>query len=486
MNPWMQTNGEYDPFAPDTEDELLRQAMSDEDMVGDYSPYGTDNTTPGNTAQILSDKMPVVNGAGGASGAGTMPAVAPSAVLRAMQMPVASNPGGAVQQQQQVASLPQFKSAAYDKLTQHDASIPLLQKPKLWQRIAAGLLGAGSAVAASQATPGVSRPDTGAIGMATQALLNPNRSRDLQNWQVQRQVLKDQLGAEQAYNSNIIRSGQLGETQRRNDMMMDAIRGKNKYYEEKALTDRMKVQNAGNGAARQPTNWTQVELAEYNRLKDSGDPVLMDQAKQMYDRAMQMQYDKGIPAAQRVEVVGRMYELMQTGLDEESARQQAEIEYANAAKIRRGKQNEQTDANVIAAKSQAERNEAQANRLNNPISKPPSSTQVETQRKSAATQAANDAKRAADGDLDQAIAAVEQSNLSDRVKADALDIIRKEKDRKKKSDDDFLNKLVGGGGGGGGGTGGTAKTTAAPKANAPVATPTRLRFDGGRLVPKGK
>ena len=152
--------------------------MNDEDMAGDYTPYGTDNTgipvasSQSQSGPILSDKIPGAR----------MPAIAPEAVLRAMQMPEAQNPMPVGQQQQQQqqgsmqagmrASLPAFRTDAYDKLAAHDASIPMLQKPKLWQRIAAGLLGAGSAVAASQATPYISRPDTGAINNGMQALLH--------------------------------------------------------------------------------------------------------------------------------------------------------------------------------------------------------------------------------------------------------------------------------------------------------------------------
>ena len=280
MNPYY-TN----PFEDDEDGGLFNEAMSDEDMAGDYTPYGTDNTgapvARPQSGPILSDKIP----------GSRMPAMAPEAVLRAMQMPEAQNPNPVSQQQQgsmqagMRTSLPAFRSDAYDKLAAHDANIPILQKPKLWQRIAAGLLGAGSAVAASQATPYISRPDTSAINNGMQALLHPGREREMQNWQMQRQVLKDQLGAEQAYNSNLIRSGQLDETRRRNDAMIEAIAGKNKYFADQAITNRIKAENAGKGNQRLPRTWSEVQVDKYNRDMASGDPFLMDQAAAARDRA---------------------------------------------------------------------------------------------------------------------------------------------------------------------------------------------------------
>lgn len=479
MNPWMDKAGiDYDPFAPDSdESDIFANALpDDEEVAGDYTPYGSDNT--GAPSAILSDKKvaPPVTG-------GNMPAVAPDAVLRAMQMPVAQNPNPApvVNGQQPQVQRPQFRSDAYDKLTAHDAAIPMLQKPKLWQRIAAGLLGAGSAVAASQATPGVSRPDTGAIGMATQALLNPGRQREMQNWQMQRQVLKDQLGAEQSYNSNIIRSGQLDETRRRNDMMLESIKGKNQYYDKVADVKRLHEENASRGTAKLPTNWEQQQVAEYYRLKNSGDPVLMDQAERMKEEAYDAKRAKTIPAAHRIEVLGRTAELMKTGLDEESAKQQAEIEIANAAKTRRGKQNELTDASVGAAKSRSERDTAQAEHLRKlPSGKPVSQSDVDKKFKGTVQAAYAKARSEAGGDADKAIELLKTDTaLDEKVRNAATSMLLTDKEKKKKSNMDELRKLVGGGNG-------DAKPT--PGQPAQPVKATRLVYDSKlkKMVPATK
>ena len=443
MNPYY-TN----PFEDDEDGGLFNEAMSDEDMAGDYTPYGTDNTgapvARPQSGPILSDKIP----------GSRMPAMAPEAVLRAMQMPEAQNPNPVSQQQQGSmqagirTSLPAFRTDAYDKLAAHDANIPMLQKPKLWQRIAAGLLGAGSAVAASQATPYISRPDTSAINNGMQALLHPGREREMQNWQMQRQVLKDQLGAEQAYNSNLIRSGQLDETRRRNDAMIEAIAGKNKYFADQAITNRIKAENAGKGNQHTPINWEQTEVDQYNRWKNSGDPVLMDKANKMYEDAMNRRDVKTIPASVRGAVYTKLAALSSkpenTGKSEEELKAIALAEIENENRERNTKKNALTVASTGAANARAGLDTAKTAVVGKSASKPVSNTQIKAGLETEITRAYNAAKSQAGSDFDKAIAAAKglQGYSADAING-AITKIENEKLKSKKESprDRLLNRL---------------------------------------------
>lgn len=248
--------------------------------------------------------------------------------------------------------------------TQHLGTSPFGKKPGFWNKLAAGLYGGASVLAATQAQPHVTRVNPGQIAAGVQGLLKPGQARAMQEWDFKRRGLEDAARLEAANNATRMRQYGIEAQEPLNQSRIEMNRKHGDLYDAIGYSRLFNTMNPRQTALRMATNREALVTEDLQKRLNSSDPAIQAAARQELEGFKKQQQLRVIPAAQRTAIQALKQQYIDQGIDDETATIYATQDWAVEQGNQQELKNTESTSRVKSNEARAKRDEAQANRTN--------------------------------------------------------------------------------------------------------------------------
>ena len=173
------------------------------------------------------------------------------------------------------------------------------KKPGFWNKLAAGLYGGASVLAATQAQPHVSRVNPMQIANGVQGILRPGQGRMMQEWDLKRRGLEEAARIEALNNNARMRQYAADSQAPMNAAREEMYRKHGNFYDTLGAARMLGVLTPKQTAERPATNREALVARDLQDRLNSADPKIRTAAQQELEAFKKQQSQRVIPAAQR-------------------------------------------------------------------------------------------------------------------------------------------------------------------------------------------
>ncbi len=317
--------------------------------------------------------------------------------------------------------------------TQHMGTSPFGKKPGFWNKLAAGLYGGASVLAATQAQPHVTRVNPQQIAAGVQGLLRPGQGRSMQEWDLKRRGLEDAARLEAINNATRMRQYGIDSQGPLTDSRIKINEKHGNLYDAIGYSRLFQTMNPKQAVPKMATNREALVTEDLHKRLNSPDPAVQTSAKQELESFKKQQQQRIIPAAQRTAIQALKQPYIDQGFDEETATIFATQDWSSDQNSQQEIKNTESVSRVESNKARAKRDEAQANRANRtPIGGTPRPGENRAATADSVKDVVAAARTASNNDPAKAIDYINsQPKIDDRVKQRAVEVFLKERDSKK-------------------------------------------------------
>ena len=381
----------------------------------------------------------------------------------------------------QPPTLDQSNLQAY---TQHMGTSPFGKKPGFWNKLAAGLYGGASVLAATQAQPHVSRVNPMQIANGVQGILRPGQGRMMQEWDLKRRGLEDAARLEAMNNATRMRQYGIESQDPVNQSRIELNRKHGQLYDAIGQSRMLSALNPKPPTERPATTREALVTRDLQDRLNSTDPKIQSAAQQELDTWKKQQEQRLVPAADRSAVIAYKQKYINQGFDDPTASILAVQDLIAERGNIQAQKTKESESRVEGNQARSKRDIAIANKADRtPVGGVPNETKALTlnQKKGAAlaktilSQTDNNAAKAVEL-LDQM---PDTPDATKEIKVEARDILAKQRDGKNKNTPVNPSDVVGAFDAAISNNGKPASTT--PKSNGPTK---KLVYQGnGKFAP---
>lgn len=359
--------------------------------------------------------------------------------------------------------------------TQHMGTSPFGKKPGFWNKLAAGLYGGASVLAATQAQPHVSRVNPMQIANGVQGILRPGQGRMMQEWDLKRRGLEDAARLEAMNNATRMRQYGIESQDPVNQSRIELNRKHGQLYDAIGQSKMLSALNPKPTTERPATNREALVARDLQDRLNSADPKIRTAAQQELEAFKKQQSQRVIPAAQRSAIQALKQQYLDQEIDDETATIYATQDWMAEQQNIQAQKTKESESRVEGNQARSKRDISIANRNDRtPVGGVARPGEARAATSDAVTDVVARARNAADNNPAKAIDYINsQTQIDPRVKERALAVFRKERDVKKTGPDfnSIRNRIASmkSGSGGSGGSG-AALSPASPTIPTP-ATP---------------
>lgn len=389
----------------------------------------------------------------------------------------------------QPPTLDQSNLQAY---TQHMGTSPFGKKPGFWNKLAAGLYGGASVLAATQAQPHVSRVNPMQIANGVQGILRPGQGRMMQEWDLKRRGLEDAARIEAMNNNAKMKQYATDAEAPMNSAKEIMYRKHGNFYDTLGAARWMTAMNPKQNTPNPPGTPLAAIMRRNAQKLASGAPQQIKEANDELDWFKRQYANRTLPTKNRMEIQAYMNPYTELGFDEDTAEKFATLDWSVEEQRRQEGKDAESKSRTEVNTTKSALNEAQTNKINRtPVGSGNDSAKADAEVKRKGEALAESLRDQADNDATEALAILAEmgSRIPEPIRVHAKAVLMDRRDRKSK-DDDILgafNDAVGGTKSSTSKPVGKATTTAAPTtpATAPKSTkPSKeLVYQGGKFVP---
>lgn len=317
--------------------------------------------------------------------------------------------------------------------TQHMGTSPFGKKPGFWNKLAAGLYGGASVLAATQAQPHVTRVNPQQIAAGVQGLLRPGQGRAMQEWDLKRRGLEDAARLEAMNNATRMRQYGIDSQGPLTDSRIKMNEKHGNLYDAIGYSRLFNTMNPKQAVPKMATNREALVTEDLQKRLNSPDPAVQTSAKQELESFKKQQQQRIIPAAQRTAIQALKQPYIDQGFDEETATIFATQDWSSDQNSQQEIKNTESVSRVESNKARAKRDEAQADRANRtPIGGTPRPGEARAATTDAVKDLVADARTKAGNDPAKAIDYINsQDKIDSRVRNRAAEVFLKEQSAKK-------------------------------------------------------